>query len=163
LTAALRVDQQKAERAPVIGLYGEGHLLRPYVYSSPAADIYYNVWQAGVAVRLDIGGFYHSSARIRSAGLELEVSRTRVRLRQHEGEVPVRNDYNLCLESWDILGRARQDVVSADENYRIVEKKYRNQLDLITDVIDADNTKIEAEIRVNDAMINTRYTYYQLL
>ena len=162
-SAALRVDQQKAERRPVIGLFAGTNLLRPYVYSSPATDIYYNVWQAGLSIRYDIGSLYRSSARIKGSLLDLDVSRTRDTLSEQQVIVGVRNAYNLCQESADELETARRDVASADENYRIVEEKYRNQLSLITDLIDATDTRIEAEIRVNDAIINTLYTYYQLL
>lgn len=162
-SAALRVDQQKAQRRPVISLYAGTNLLRPYVYSSPATDIYYNVWQAGVSIRYDIGSLYRSSARIKGSQLDLDVSRTRDTLGEQQVVASVRNAYNLCQESADELETARRDVASSDENYRIVEEKYRNQLSLITDLIDATDTRIQAEIRVNDAIINTLYTYYQLL
>lgn len=162
-SAALRVDEQKAERRPVIGLFAGTNLLRPYVYSSPATDIYYNVWQAGVSMRYDLGSLYRSSARIKASQLDLDVSRTRDTLSEQQVVAGVRNAYNLCQESSDELETARRDVASANENYRIVEEKYRNQLALITDLIDATDTRIEAEIRVNDAIIDTLYTYYQLL
>ncbi len=162
-SVALRVDQQKAARSPVIGLFAGTNLLRPYVYSNPATDIYYNVWQAGLSIRYDIGSLYRSSARIKGSQLDLDVSRTRDTLGEQQVVVGVRNAYNLCQESADELETARKDVASALENYRIVEEKYRNQLSLITDLIDAADTRIEAEIRVNDAIINTLYTWYQLL
>jgi outer membrane protein len=162
-SAALRVDQQKAERLPVISLFGGSNLQRPYVYSIPAADIYYNVWSAGISIQYDIASLYHSPVRIKGSRLDLDVSRTRDTLTEQQVTVGVRNAYNLCLESWDQLETARKDVAYADENYRIVEEQYRNQLALITNLIDAADTKIEAEIKVNDAVINTIYTYYQLL
>jgi outer membrane protein len=162
-SSALRIDQQKAERLPVISLYGGSNLQRPYVYSIPAADIYYIVWSAGISIHYDIGSLYQSPARIRGSRLDLDVSRTKDTLTEQQVTVGVRNAYNLCLESWDQLETTRRDVAYADENYRIVEEQYRNQLALITNLIDAADTKIEAEIKVNDAVINTLYTYYQLL
>ena len=162
-SAALRVRQQKAERLPTISLFGETNLLRPYVYSIPAMDIYYNVWQVGVSIRYDIGSMFRSSARIRGSQLDLDVSRTKDTLDQQQVIVDVRNAYNFCEESNDALQTSQLNVGSANENYRIVEEKYRNQLALITDLIDATDTKIAAEIRVNDAIIDTIYTYYQLL
>lgn len=161
--AVLKVAQQKAERLPIVSLFGENDFQRPYVYSNPALDIYYNVWQLGVSIKYDLGSLYHSGARIKGAQLDLEVSRTRDTLTKQQIEVGVRNAYNLCQDSWDGLHTAQLDVASADENYRLVLKKYLNQLALITELIDATNTKIDAEIRVNDATINTMYTYYQLL
>lgn len=162
-SAAVGLQQQKAERLPVISLYGENRLLRPYVYSIPANDVYYNVWQAGVSVKYNIASLYQNADRVKRKQLDLEVSHTRDTIIQQQVAVGVRNAYSLCLESRDQLETARRDVAFADENYRIVEKKYSNQFALITELIDAADTKIAAEIRVNDAVINILYTYYQLL
>jgi outer membrane protein len=161
--AAVNVKIIRAERLPQISFFASSDLQRPFTYTMPAVDIYYNIWQAGLSVRYDLSSVYRSPRKIKGGMLDLDIARTKDSLQRQEVEVAVKNSFSQYQESRDELGTAQQDLSSAEENYRIVTKKYLNQLALLTDMLDAANTKIEAEIKVTDAGIDIVYNYYQLL
>ncbi len=50
----------------------------------------------------------------------------------------------------------------ANENYTVVNDRYLNQLALITDMVDAANMKLDAELSEVDARINIAYQYYKI-
>ena len=50
----------------------------------------------------------------------------------------------------------------AQQNYEVVNNRYLNQLALITDMIDASNMKLDAELNDADAYINIAYAYYKM-
>lgn len=50
----------------------------------------------------------------------------------------------------------------ARQNYQVVNNRYLNQLALITDMIDATNMKLDAELGEVDARINIAYAYYKM-
>ena len=152
----------KGERLPTIALFGASNLQRPFLNAIPAIDIYYNIWRAGVSVRYDISSIYRSPRKIKAGYLDLDISRQNDSLTRQNVEVGVRNALIKYNESQDELRTYLSDLRSAEENYRIVESRYFNKLALLTDLLDATNTKIEAELKVTDAEINTVYTYYQL-
>lgn len=159
----VQISEIRSERMPVLSAYAGSGFQRPFLNASPPQDIYYNIWQAGIRLHYNIGSLYKTPQKIKAGELEQTVAQSKARLRGEEVDVLVRNAFNLYQESWDVLETSRRDVESANENYRIVMEKYQNQLALITDVIDASNTKIDTEIKVTDALIDTIYTYYQLL
>lgn len=60
------------------------------------------------------------------------------------------------------LQTRRKAVQLATENYEVVGKRYKNGLALITDMTDAANVKLEAELALVSARINLAYCYYRL-
>ena len=153
----------RGERLPTFGLFAESDLQRPFLNSLPAIDVYYNVWRAGAGISYDISSIYRSPRKIRAGLTGLELARQQDSLERENLSVDVKNGFIKYNQSVDELETYRRDLRSAEENYRTVEKRYFNQLALLTDLIDATNTKTEAEIKVVNAEIGTIYNYYELL
>jgi len=57
----------------------------------------------------------------------------------------------------------KESETLANENYRIIEAKYLNQLALQADMTDATNAKLEAELQYANSQINVLYQYYNLI
>ncbi|MDP9077675.1 MAG: TolC family protein [Bacteroidota bacterium] len=161
--AETNIELLGSDRLPQLFLYAKSDLDRPYTYSVPTIDIYTNVWQAGIGLHYNISSTYQARKRIKSGEIELEQSHDRETLEKQNLAVGVKSDFIKYNEAKEDLVTLTADRKSAEENYRVVEKKYFNQLALLTDMIDATNTKIEAELKVTTAQINVVYTYCQLL
>ncbi len=152
----------KSQRSPTLSLFASNNFSRPYLTSIPAADIYYNYWVAGASLHYNIGSLYQSPRKIKSGSIYVELTGKRDSLVRQNVEVGVRNNFVLYNQSVDQLQTARHDLHSAEENYRIVEQRYFNKLALLTDLIDATNIKIEAELKVTNAEIERIYSYCRL-
>ena len=53
-------------------------------------------------------------------------------------------------------------VRQAQENYRIMQNRYLNQLAILTDLLDANSVLLNAELQLTNARTHVIYTYYQL-
>jgi outer membrane protein len=153
----------KSDLYPEIAVFANNNLQRPFLNALPAVDIYNNVWQAGIGLRYNIASIYQSPVKIKASNIKLEQTKQLEILTKQNMELSINSYFIRNLEAKMVLRTLKKDLKSAEENYRIVEKKYFNQLALSTDMIDATNTKIEAEIKVTNAEINVVYTRYQLL
>jgi len=159
---ALNVKLLGSDRYPELALFTGSDLQRPYVYSEPGTDIFYNIWQAGISLKYNISSIYQSPRKIKAGKIRLEELELDEVLKKQNVEVAVSSSYIKYNQAKEDLQTYRNDLKSAEENYRIVEKKYFNQLALLTDILDASTTKIEAELKVTNAEVNVVYTYYQL-
>ena len=61
------------------------------------------------------------------------------------------------------LRTQQKSVELATQNYRVMNDRYLNQLALVTDMVDASNLKLNAELQEVNARINIAYTYYSIL
>jgi outer membrane protein len=152
-----------SDRYPSVALFVGSSMQRPFLYSIPSVDIFYNIWQAGIGISYNISSIYQSPRKIKAGRIQLQESKQYKVLQEQNQDVDIRVHYIRFKEAEDELLTSRHDLRSAEENYRIVEKKYFNQLALLTDLIDATSTKIDAETKVTNAEINNIYAYYLLL
>lgn len=153
----------KSERMPTLAAFAGNSLQRPITTSSPVLDMYSNGWNVGLSLSYDIGSLYKTPKKIRLN--KYEVERAEAQAYETEQMIGVAVNaayikYNETITQNKTLEKNRE---LADENYRIMESKYNNQLVILLDMIDASNAKLEAELQYTNSDINIIFAYYKLL
>ena len=74
----------------------------------------------------------------------------------------MRNAYLKHYEARERVKALELSVRQAEENYRIMRNRYLGQLAILTDLLDADNLRLDAELRLTTARTQVVYTYYRL-
>ena len=78
-------------------------------------------------------------------------------------ELAVRADYIRYLEAYEECKTQEKSVELAERNYGVTSTRYSADMALITDMLDAANSKLDAEQQLVNARINIIYYYYKLL
>ncbi|MDR3095267.1 MAG: TolC family protein, partial [Bacteroidales bacterium] len=61
------------------------------------------------------------------------------------------------------LKTQQKSVELANQNYAVVSNRYKNDMALITDMLDASNAQLSAEVQLSNARINIVFNYFKLL
>lgn len=160
--AERNVALAKADRLPSINLNAGNSMVRPLTTSMPARDMYSNGWQAGLGVSFNISSLYNAPKHISLAKTQQTQQLAMAEQLRQNTEISVKAAYIKHREAKQLLQSAEKSMQLATENFRIVEKKYLNQMALLTDLMDATNVRLEAELQQKNAEISIIYTYYQL-
>ncbi len=151
------------DRKPTIGAFGGYNMARPVTSSLPAQDFYTNTWQAGLSISYNIDNLYKTKEKEQLGKLQLNQARNVLVLQQENLDVQTNAAYLKWQEAVQQARLNKESEELANENYKIIEAKYLNQLALQADMIDATNAKLEAELQYANSEINVQYQYYNLL
>ena len=154
------IQSVKAERMPQLSLYAANTLARPV--SRTLADMYNNAWNIGLSFSYPLSALYRSKHRIREARRQVDVYRNAEEQHRQQIRMTVRNAYLKHSEALARVDALKLSVKQAEENFRIMRNRYLNQLAILTDLLDADNLRLDAELQLTTARAQVVYTYYEL-
>lgn len=156
-------DLTKSERLPKIGLQAGWSIDGPILVEVPPINRNLSYWYVGVGVSYNLSSLFKTNkslSRSRAATVHATDELTAAR---ENTELAVRADYIRYLESYEELNTQQKSVELADRNYNTVFTRYSADMALITDMLDAANSKLDAEQQLVNARINIIYYYYKLL
>lgn len=157
-----RVSSVRAASRPSVALVIEDNLRGPYVNDLIPVDANVNSWFVGLGIRYDFSSLWTNRNAIRKAKHEHSQSCERLAMAREHMDSRVQAEYVNFLTSFTDIDTQRKQVELAQQNYDVVNNRYENELALLTDMLDASNMKLTAEMDLVDACISLLYNYYKL-
>ncbi|MDQ1095673.1 MULTISPECIES: TolC family protein [Chryseobacterium] len=157
------IDIIKTDKIPTIAGFGGYSLQKPITTRNPVLDMYSGGWQTGVSLTYNIDNLYKTKERVKLGELQKNQAYDAMTLTQQNIDMAVNAayvKYQESIQQAEILNDAKK---LAEENYKITEAKYLNQLAVQAEMIDAQNQKLQSELDFANAEINVLYQYYNLL
>ena len=152
----------KSELLPKVAVVAADNFSGPFTYDLPPIDKNINYWYVGVGVRYNLSSLFKQNKKVQQAKTGVLRSQQQQKVVAESLDNQVQQAWTLWQQTYVDLDTQRKSVELARQNYQVVNERYLNQLALITDMLDASNIRLNAELQEVDARINIVYAYYKL-
>lgn len=153
----------KGDFLPSLFLQFGNTFQRPIPYTSPVQDMFINSWGVTLNLSYKISSLFDRKHSLSMAKTQINLQELAEEQQKQNIRGVVKSAYLKHQEALMRVKSLETSVEQANENYRIVDKKYFNQLAILTDLLDANTIQLEVELKLTAARTNVIYTYYQLL
>lgn len=157
-----KVKLEKSALLPKVSIVAEEHFDGPITNEVPVIDKNINYWFAGIGVSYNLSALYKGNKKIRQSKASLRQSKEQLTEATEHTTDAVQSTFTEYETALSELATHKKSVELAGERYKVTENRYSNGLALLTDMLDASNSKLEAELSLVDADINIIYNYFKL-
>lgn len=165
---AIRIAEQKekiakSEMLPKVAFVAADNFDGPITFELPPIDKNLNIWYIGVGVKYSLSSLFKSNKRIKQAVVETRQAKESHAVQAEQLNNNVQAAYVQYQQTYVELETQQKSVELARQNYDVMNARYFNQLALVTDMVDASNLRLNAELKEVDARINIVYAYYRMM
>lgn len=153
----------KSERLPKLGLFAGNRLDGPVIIEVPPINKNFNYWYVGVGIKYNFASLYKTNKSLNRSQFTIRRSVEQLDDAKEQTELAVKSGHIKYMEAYVELSTQQKSVELANQNYSVVRNRYKNDMALITDMLDASNSKLAAEVQLVNAQINIVFNYYKLL
>ncbi|MBN1301639.1 MAG: TolC family protein [Melioribacteraceae bacterium] len=146
------MSASKAAFYPQIFAFGNFYYSRPNQRILPAEDRFNETWDLGLGLQWNIWDWGNSSSKVEQDAQMVLQAEQNLDIIKEGIELQVFSGYKTLLSNFEKIDVVKLAVASAEENYRITNEKYKQQLATSTDLIDAEVDLLKAKTELSNAM-----------
>lgn len=155
--ALTRQKLVRSERLPKIAVVAYENFNGPITFELPPIDKNLNIWYVGLGIRYNFSSLYKSGHKLKQAAIEVRQAEQAKNVMEENLRNDVQKAYADYMQSYVELETREKSLQLADENYERIHDRYMEQLVLVTDMLDAFNMKLDAELGVSAANAEIQY------
>lgn len=155
--ALTRQKLVRSERLPKIAFVAYEKFNGPITFEIPPIDKNLNIWYVGLGIRYNFSSLYKSGHKLKQAAIEVRQAEQAKNVTEENLRNDVQKAYADYMQSYVELETREKSLQLADENYERIHDRYMEQLVLVTDMLDAFNMKLDAELGVSAANAEIQY------
>lgn len=160
--ARQQLRMAKSELMPKVAVFATDNFSGPFTYDLPPIDNNFNIWYVGIGIKYSLSSLFKSNKTVRKAKAQIVQCNESHAVTAETVDNQMQQAYTLYRQSFVELRTQQKSVELATQNYQVVSDRYMSQMALITDMVDASNIKLNAELQEVDARIGTIYAFYKM-
>lgn len=153
----------KSDRLPKIGLQAGWTIDGPILVEVPPINRNLSYWYVGIGVSYNLSSLYKNNRSVSKSRVATRRAIDNLDVAAQNVSLGINSDYIRYREAYEDLKTQEKSVELADRNYMTTSTRFQADMALLTDMIDAANSKLDAEQQLVNARINIIYYYYKLL
>lgn len=152
----------KSELLPKVAIVAQNNFNGPITFELPPVNKNLNIWYVGVGISYPVSSLFKSNKKLRAARVAVREAKEQKAVAKEMVGNQMQAAWTNYQQSYVELQTQQKSVELARQNFEVVNDRYINQLALVTDMIDASNMRLDAELAEVDARINIAYAYYKM-
>ena len=156
------IKNVRAASLPSLAVVVENNMIGPYTSDLIPKNANVNVWFIGIGLKYNLSNLWKNKNNIRKAKYESTQSQENMQLTRENVENSVQANYTNLLTSSVEVSTQEKLMELANQNYMVVKNRYDNDLALLTEMLDASNMKLTADMALVNARIKMLYNYFKL-
>ncbi|CAH0211992.1 TolC family protein [Chryseobacterium sp. Bi04] len=159
----LNIKQVKASLLPRISLYSYYNYTYPQVSFFPYSNDVWGYGQTGVKMQFSIDNLYKSKHSIAHANNINLQQQEKSNIKKDEINIQVKEAFLQKKQAEESVETAEKNIIQSTETTRVIRNSYLNQESLLTDLLDAENTLLEAKFTLTSAHMALKLSAIRLL
>ena len=152
----------KSELLPKVAIVAQNNFNGPITFELPPVNKNLNIWYVGVGISYPVSSLFKSNKKLRAARVAVREAQEQKAVAKEMVGNQMQAAWTNYQQSYVELQTQQKSVELARQNFEVINDGYINQLALVTDMIDASNMRLDAELAEVDARINIAYAYYKM-
>jgi outer membrane protein TolC len=153
----------KSERLPKLALFAGNHLDGPITIEVPPINKNFNYWYAGIGLKYKLSSLYETKKSLSRSKFTVQRTQEKYDDAKEQTGLAIKAGFIKYLEAYEQLKAQQKSVELANQNYAVVSNRYKNDMALVTDMLDACNAQLSAEVQLSNTQVNIIFNYFKLL
>ncbi len=148
---------------PRVSVSGEFLDARPNPRYIPPVDVDHTSWMVGVNLNWDLVSLYTNRHNVDEQRSIYRQSVESQQMMNDDAKSEVNRNYILYTESIQKVKVMEKSVAQSAENFRLMDSRYKNSLVILSELLEANNQLLSAQINLAMAKADIQVAYYRLL